>query len=272
MDDRVTKCIFCGSPNVSDEHVFSRWTHKYMSPRLPGATLGLSGVSYLDRHDVQEVRLKGAVRDWLVKCVCGGTKAHCNTGWMNDLEKAARPLLLPLILGKHTRLSPEKQETIAAWVALKAMISEYNPGDFVTTRQRHRDRLMRIKKPPAKGWGIWIGHCPHQKSPTEWTSSAFSIVDKLAPGGDRLPSYYNGHSTTQIIKQLFIQVIRGPASDFVERWKFATPDGGALRRIWPPTGYSFDWPPAGLSVREVRLISTSMTLLIRRIGQQKPNS
>jgi hypothetical protein len=48
--------------------------------------------------------------------------------------------------------------------------------------------------------------------------------------------------STQVIGQLFIQIIRSPARDFIRGWRFSTPDKGALYRIWPPTGFSIPWP------------------------------
>src|SRR5215469_2942852 len=64
-------------------------------------------------------------------------------------------------------------------------------------------------------------------------------------------TYYNSGATSQLIGQLFIQVMRSPHRKLISRWRFATPDGGALFRIWPPSDISIVWPGRSLTARDV---------------------
>jgi hypothetical protein len=111
---RVTKCIFCGSPELTREHIFPRWTHRYLPPRQKGRATQTIGRVYPDREgDIKVIKLRGQMRDWKVECVCGGESNTCNNGWMREIENKSRPIIIPLIQGMDTRISPEDQEVIA---------------------------------------------------------------------------------------------------------------------------------------------------------------
>jgi hypothetical protein len=61
-------------------------------------------------------------------------------------------------------------------------------------------------------------------------------------GSDRRATFYNSQVSTQIIGQLFIQVIRSPHPRLATLWRFSLPRGRAIYRIWPPTSYGIRWP------------------------------
>jgi hypothetical protein len=66
----TTKCIFCGSPNVTKEHVFSKRFHKFMDP--PPAQRA-EGVMTMLGHQSEQITFKwsGPLRDWQVKWLKG---------------------------------------------------------------------------------------------------------------------------------------------------------------------------------------------------------
>lgn len=245
-----------------------------MAPRQKGKAQGLRGTRYIDGDNLRVVKMPGALRDWQIECVCGGTHKTCNNGWMRSIEDQARPLMIPLILGQHTRLSAAQQQKIATWIALKAMVSEYDAGDFVTTHHTQRKRMMRVQLPPVQGWGIWIGNYTRELWRPEWMSIPFLVVPKPREGQDLNlpPTHYNGHSSTQVINKLFIQVIRLPMADFVEGWRFPVPDGGGLFRIWPPTQFSIKWPPKPLTDREADLIASAIEQRFLAIAKNRRGS
>lgn len=51
--------------------------------------------------------------------------ASCNNGWMSDLQQEAKPHLLPLIKGETYLLHRNAQKTLAAWIAMFAMVAEH---------------------------------------------------------------------------------------------------------------------------------------------------
>src|ERR1700685_4179152 len=212
MTAPVTKCIFCSSPKITNEHIFSHCTHKYMGPRRHGRAASHVGNVDLDRDERRLAKLAGQVRDWQVKCVCGGDHTTCNNGWMRSIENRARPALIPLILGKATTLQTEDQAVIATWAVLKVMVAEYDRNAHVATHWTHRQWIKKRHSVPA-GWGVWIGHFKRTHWRPEWISSWFLAQSQrmIARYGRRTRvSFYNGSSVTQIIGDLFIQVIHFP--------------------------------------------------------------
>jgi hypothetical protein len=81
-------------------------------------------------------------------------------------------------------------------------------------------------------------------------------------------TYFNGNSTTQVIKKLFIHVIHSPMPNLVERWGFSLPHGGTLFRIWPPTGHSILWPGTPLDDRDADLAADAFTQRLREINAE----
>jgi len=265
------KCIFCGINNTTKEHVFSKWTHKFMPPRRKGRTPILRGTKYFNRDNRKVGQLPGDVRDWQVKCVCGGDKLSCNNGWMRRIEDDARPILARLFVGDESRITPIQQQKIATWAALKCMVSEYAANGHVTTHHSQRRRMFLNHLPPANDWGIWIGSVERKGPPyPSWSSVAFHIAPRaklISNIGKPLPRY-NSHSTSIIINKLLIQVIRLPEPRFIKTWKFDLPDKGALFCIWPRTHFSINWPARDLTFREVErtmdAMDTYLTLLVRK--------
>jgi hypothetical protein len=264
MTTPVTKCVFCGSPNITKEHIFSRWTHKYMAPRKAGRVTSQIGTLFPDRDERRLVKLRGQVRDWQIKCVCGGLHSTCNNGWMRGIEDNARPTIIPLILGKSTRLSDKAQAIIATWAVLKTMVAEYDGAAHVTTHWTHRSMMRNRQLPPSKGWGVWIGHYQRVNWMPEWSSSAFLIQSRrmVARYGIRNPTFFNGSSVTQVIGHLFIQVIHFPMPDgIIRRWQFP-PTQGSLLRIWPPSAYYLRWPNNALSDADADGITNAVAQFI----------
>ena len=173
---KVPNCIFCSAPNTTKEHVFSRWTHKYMPRRKKDKTPSVRGVELLDGSSTKIVKMPGDIRDWQIACVCGGFEHTCNAGWMKALEDRTMPILTPLILGKNIYLTPIQQDVIASWVALKCMVAEYETG-FIATTSEQRARMYSIQKSPESGWAIWIARGSNPNGIPAWSSAALKITE-----------------------------------------------------------------------------------------------
>jgi hypothetical protein len=265
-------CIFCGGQPTTREHIFSRWTHDFMAPRSPGKTIGLRGFHYATGDDLWNVKMAGALRDWKVKCVCGGGKTSCNNGWMRErIDEAAMPTMSKLFRAEQFRLYSKDQERVAAWAVLKAIVAEYDDGDHVTTHHMQRKYLMRHFKPPKQNWAVWIGHYERRAWKPEWISGALFGAPTGWPVAklNDPPTYFNGHTVTQVIDKLFIQVLSLPIPGFVEGWRFAMPDGGHLFRIWPPVWHSIKWPGAAMSDREADLTASALDRAGRREARRR---
>jgi hypothetical protein len=237
-----TKCVFCGSTGpLTKEHVYSDWTRRFV-PRTMKNFKSLRATAHLDRTDFVLVKRPGDVRNWQVKCVCGSI---CNNGWMRCLDERARPIMIPIITGKSTRINQDQQRILAAWATMKAMVAEFAESEYVTTHHSQRKRMMNKQLPPEKGWSVWIAHYVSQGSRVYWLANPFLLLphDIAVRRPSRRATYYNGHATTQIIGQLLIHIIRSPMANLSTKWRFKQlPRGQMIFRIWPPTNYSITWP------------------------------
>jgi hypothetical protein len=267
----ATECIFCGASNLTKEHIFPRWSHRYMLPRQKGRAVSLSGSVYLDRKETVVGKLPGQLRDWQIRCVCGGTHLTCNGGWMKDIEDRVKPLLVPLILGHTVRLRPDDQSLIATWAVLKVMVSEFWRSGQVTTHWTQRRRMLNRQEPPESGWGVWIAHYERINWKPEWISHPFFVPSEttLARKGLQVPTRYNGSAVTQVIGKVFIQVIHSPEpDDFISKWRFSGLRQGILFRVWPVTSFSIRWPLRAISDREADEIADAIPQFLLRVARQ----
>ena len=263
-----TKCLFCGLLQpMTGEHVFSRWTHKYLGERKRGKAVRLVATQY-ENYSILKAQYKhaGQVRDWKIYCVCGRDASSCNNGWMRELENKVKHVMEKLIKGEAIRINIEDQKNIACWAVMKVMVAEQDE-EYITTHYTHRRYLMVNKQPPAYGYGVWIGCFERKEWCIEWMSRPLSIIanDKLPRkrSADGSPSYHNTKATTQVVGKLFIHVIHSPMRSLIPRWHFSTPDGGVIFRIWPPSDFSIRWPSSPLSDRDADCIANALAEFAR---------
>lgn len=260
------KCVFCGfSGELTNEHIYSRWIHRYLK-KTHGTRYELVATSFPDRTDFKKVKRVGSIYDLKIKCVCG---SRCNNGWMrNHIENPAIPAMTKLINGESFRLMPNDQQKVAAWAALKSIILEYDMSDRSTSHHMQRKFLMNRHVPPERGWGIWIGYWDRRNSDSKLHVSSYPFLvlpDRIASNKqDHRATYYNSVAVTQVVGQLFIHVVHSPHPNLVIKWRFDLPDGGTLRRIWPPSDVSILWPPRVMSERDAEIASRAIHSFMAR--------
>ncbi len=115
----TTICIFCEVVFVlgrRGEDIVPQWYAKEIGHRAGHVTLAVFdhiGESALQSRPTQTV----AAKEFRLRDVC----RDCNGGWMSTLEATAKPILLPLMRGETTLLTPVQQRVVASWVQLKAI-------------------------------------------------------------------------------------------------------------------------------------------------------
>jgi hypothetical protein len=248
------KCIFCGGRPTTREHVFSRWTHKYMAPRKGGRERILIEDHLVNSSNKRVAKLRGELRDWKIQCVCSPV---CNNGWMKKIEDDIISLLKALILGSERRVLPSEQKRIATWAILKAIVSEYDDKYKGHIHYKQRLYIKTHGLAPLHGWAVWIGCYERNKWLVEWASRPMLIVPKSVAVRklDYTAGHFNSNATTQIIGKFFVHVIHFPMPTIINRWRFSFPHKGALCRIWPPTDTSIKWPPPALDDEAAERIS-----------------
>jgi hypothetical protein len=132
--------------------------------------------------------------------------------------------------------------------------------------------MMRKQEPPAKSWGVWIGHYVRKTWLPYWGSSPFVILpdDVARKRANQSATYYNSQVSTQVVGQLYIQVIRTPPPDFVRVWKFSPPNRGDLYRIWPPVGHaSIVWPGRTMTDLDADYTIAAVRDFLMEIGEKQ---
>jgi hypothetical protein len=104
------KCVFCGGERVTKEHVFPDWLKDVLPPGQKLMWHSRRSRAVGSTPEDPEI-WEGPTLETEVKRVCH----TCNHEWMSDLEGDAKPILIPMILGKPARLSVPNQEIVAAW-------------------------------------------------------------------------------------------------------------------------------------------------------------
>jgi hypothetical protein len=116
MSSKRILCIFC---NERSERAVEDIIPQWLATELGGEPPFFGG----DDKTVAEgqVVMQGKARKWgnaaalKLPSVC----KNCNGGWMSRLENSAKYLILPMIRGDQTVLSPTEQRVVARWAQLK---------------------------------------------------------------------------------------------------------------------------------------------------------
>jgi hypothetical protein len=263
--NEVVNCIFCGGTPTNREHVWPRWSHKYIS-KTKRKWHSLHAVEHKDRTDFRIIKHPGDPHDWQVKCV----DERCNNGWMRRLEDKARPMLIPLLRGDEGRryLGKKEQQTIATWIALKTFVQEYGPYSDKLGHHTQLKMLWKKQLPPSTAWRIWIGRYVEHDASALWSSRPWLVLPKSVAGKrkSRIARYYNSQAATYVIGKLFIHVVRCPYQFFMSEWRFPYPVSRKLARIWPLTGYDVIWPQDALSDLEAGYVVRAVHDFMREAG------
>ena len=148
----MTPYVFCGATgSPSTEHVIPKWVRKALQIREP--VKEYSGSTYVSAAETLAI---------VFHEVC----VRCNSGWVESLETATRPVLEPLLLGATPGtsrvLDPDQQAIVATWTvktSLLLALSKFRGQDHgwipVSTLQwlrQHHDTLI-----PPPGTRVWMG-------------------------------------------------------------------------------------------------------------------
>jgi hypothetical protein len=209
-------CAFCGYPETSNEHVFPQWLQEV----LPGegrivhewiAPPGSDSESRTFTTDLFQFKANVVCRD------------RCNSGWMSDLEDAARPWLEPMIQGRGRTYYDHGREVIAYWALKTAMMIDF------AQEKKHRSVPPSLYPALYEAQGVlpdtfvWIGGCDFAYGATARHRTLYLNVDDAS---------FTGFGATIHVGHMVIEVIRVE----VEQGKTLQIGGklaAALRQLWP---------------------------------------
>jgi hypothetical protein len=225
---------------ISKEHVFGDWlrevfprdgttTHTHGTITWPPDTLPQS------QHEVWlDPRGHGHSGSKKIGVVC----RSCNGTWLsNDLEDAAKPILIPLVGEMNGTLTKDMQRILATWTAKTVMTSEHVNRGKAVVQQSERTHLKDNLLPP-EGWFIWAA--PYSGS--DWKDlGIFQHTTKL-----NVPTIQDGNFIEHNLGQTFIGLghlfllIRH--TTWSRLWDTMGSEILYVHRIWPSDG-DVRWPP-----------------------------
>src|SRR4051812_28561523 len=114
-------CIFCGGKPTTEEHIISKWLRPLLHQHESSTRITRHAQPDMSRPAELLSTYQRQKIEVTAKVVC---KA-CNSGWMNDIEAAARPSIEKMVRGQVTLLGRDEQPNVAAWATLKPVLFQY---------------------------------------------------------------------------------------------------------------------------------------------------
>jgi hypothetical protein len=261
-------CIFCERQppdiKITGEHVFADWLREVF-PRDDKTThtQGIIEWPLTGRPGAPpSIKLcpkQGHSGSRKISVVCD----ECNERWMsNQVEKAAKPILVPMITGRAGVLSLTMQRTLATWAAKTAMTGEQINKGKAVIQQFQRTWLKDHLEPP-EGWIIWAA--PY--SGAKWRElGLFQHGGKreLSPVDDGTAVEHCLGLTFIGMGHLLLQVFH---TSRVGYWDGML-NARHVVRIWPPVGGAIQWPsPYVFSDFETEYFSTYVSRILDQRSQ-----
>jgi hypothetical protein len=242
---RRRTCIFCTQQppavKITNEHVFADWLREIF-PRDATTTHSHGIITWPLQGSPQvrpavwvRPRQQGHSGSKKVGVVC----RSCNSGWLsNEIEEAAKPILIPLIAGRDGTLIRHMQRVLATWAVKTTMTAEHINKGKAVVHQSERTWLKDNLSPPA-GWFVYAA--PY--SGTKWRDlGIFQHTSKLEiPTGDHsAPTEHNIGLTFMGLGRLFFLVHH---TTWSRLWDILGREVRHVHRIWPPSSGIIQWPP-----------------------------
>jgi len=244
---RIPTCIYCGQHADSKEHIFATRFIDVLREDSRGLRMPL--ILYITsteggrprRIGGKRIKRGGRQRSYTLEYttrVC----AACNSGWMNEVDTGAFPLVAEMIRGNPIQLDQSAQTAVGAWIAKVAVTARAAPHDPLPIEPEWTDWLYQHRSAPPR-WHIWIGR---YVGPRPWWYNPHDVRAELGEGSAPAPPGFVGQHgvlATLIIGQLIWQIfgMGGPAARFAG----IDADERTLPAIWPPRPSPVSWPPTG---------------------------
>src|SRR5262249_31198261 len=88
------RCIFCNSLGLTREHMWADWLRNYIPRVVQEHHVAVN--TFFPKNPQNALRRRtGDPHSTRIKCVC----RTCNNGWMSQLQKRAKPYLVPMLKG-----------------------------------------------------------------------------------------------------------------------------------------------------------------------------
>lgn len=227
------------------------WLNNTLVLSIPeGATAGV--LIETTRGFSRELRGLSGIHPAMTGSVC----KQCNNGWMSILERKAKPILAPLILGEKRTLSETEQELVATWTIKTAICLQRTVPDETAFPPKSVHTWLRTKQTPPSGYRVFIGAVtPREgKQPIRWDQSKAFVLGAKNAASAVSPSLVNVFVTMLLAGDVALQVI-GDFRD-AKHGGIAPIAPAVFDRIWPVRG-PLAWPQSVFSRALLPVLSQS---------------
>jgi hypothetical protein len=189
----------------------------------------------------------------------------CNSGWMSNLETAAKPTLTEMICGKILSLDVTSQTAISAWAMMTSIIAEYTDIPTQSIPASDRQHLM-AHKIPTDAWRVWIGKYAGDNWKQRYRHHGIAVG--LDYGFRIIQFGHNTQTSTFVVGDLLIHATSSTLLKLESPFEANMHD--ALVQVWPTSSSTITWPPSRtLNDTDATQISDA---LFRRILSTSANS
>lgn len=161
MPTKRRSCVFCGrTSGFSKEHVWPQWLHPFgenLASRRWDHEAGFSQTAvdtFTEMPTVVTEKL-GSVLTMKTREVC----SSCNNGWMSQLERQIKPLILALmdaaVGGWSVAISPDEAARLSTWAVKTAWMRELSAGTDVDRSDGYHHLRQQLLPPPD--CRVWLG-------------------------------------------------------------------------------------------------------------------
>jgi hypothetical protein len=229
-------CLFCGrtGQKLTIEHVYPRWLHR---------ALNIQGDITFTTHG--ELKRSAAELDVKVREVC----SDCNNGWLHDLERAFRAVMIAPMNGYGPLHMPAPVQLVVALWATKTWLliersMEYMRGKQPVYVRPDVFRWMREQSEPPPAMQVWIGAIDRESAKAAGTVS-FVVTQWV--GVEDPPAGIAGIFTIGCVLFLvYATVTDNPQPEQFYRLGIGNRLAAYLRQIWPHQVEEIEWPPPGI--------------------------
>jgi hypothetical protein len=141
-------CRFCGVTNrqITKEHVWPDWLRDYLPP--------VSELHDIERYSpgTKRQRLPQPFLRTTVRAFCDG----CNSGWMADIEAAAKPIVDPMVVWPGDGFDADAQQIVANWVALKGLVAAVTSNLKQEIPNSHYRHVHNFQGAPPDTMRVWV--------------------------------------------------------------------------------------------------------------------
>lgn len=219
-------CIFCQQQRkLTNEHIFPDWLQKH---------LGVQGeILYIYSTDSEEPKRKLIYGSHLNGKVCGS----CNGGWMNDIEKAVRPIIVSMLdCVSSIRITADQSMTLAWWVYKTSLtLHSASPYGSVIPQRHYELALQQIA--PAN-FMIAIAYCADKIEKPAWIQNQnWTGLSRFIQPTELESQVKNTYRITFGFGNFVARVHYFPL-----RYRLFEFEQGAVQYIHPGNRDGFDWP------------------------------